>query len=161
MTDSFRLRVLKALTTAIQKVTPANGYENDLSQAVFRGRTLFGENDPLPMVSVLEAPLQPDQLPVPKSSATIHGDWEILIQGFVVDDINNPTDPAHQLLAEVKQVLSVEMSRRDNILGLGTKVDKLILGPGTCRPADEVSSKAYFWLPLIVTLVEDLDDPFA
>jgi hypothetical protein len=161
MTDSFRLRVLKAITAAIQHVTPANGYEHDLSAAVFRGRTLFGVNDPLPMVSILEAPLQADQLPVPKSSASIVGDWELLIQGFVVDDPENPTDPAHQLLAEVKKALGAEMAQRDNILGLGPKVDKIMLGAGTCRPADEVSGKAYFWMPLIVTLVEDLDDPFA
>jgi hypothetical protein len=161
MTDSFRLRVLKAITTAIRQVTPANGYQNDLSASVFRGRTLFGENDPLPMVSILEAPLQPDQLPVPTSSGANFGDWELLIQGFVVDDHENPTDPAHELLAEVKKALAVEMGRRDNILGLGPKVDKIMLGTGTCRPADEVSARAYFWMPLVVKLMEDLDDPFA
>jgi hypothetical protein len=161
MTDSFRLRVLKAVTTAIQQITPANGYQHDLSQAVFRGRTMFGETDPLPMVSILEAPLQPDQLPVPKNAGANLGDWELLIQGFVVDDYLNPTDPAHALLAEVKKALAVQMARRDNILGLGSKVDRLSLGTGTCRPADDISGKAYFWLPLIVRMVEDLDDPFA
>ena len=41
--DSKRLRTLKALTAHLEaEVTPANGYQHDLTKAVFRGRALFG-----------------------------------------------------------------------------------------------------------------------
>lgn len=161
MADPFRLRLLKKVTEVIASVTPANGYQHDLSTSVFRGRMMFGETDPLPMVSILELPVQPDQLPVPEESSAAHGEFELLIQGFVVDDPLNPTDPAHLLMADVKKALVQEKTRDDNILGFGTKVTALRIGGGSCRPADEVSDKAYFWLPLILRIVEDLDDPFA
>ena len=156
MPDPFRLQLLKAITDAIKAITPANGYEHDLSQAVFRGRVIFGPNDPIPMVSILEAPLQPDSYDTPRDDKDIYGELQLLVQGFVVDDDENPTDPAHKLLFEVKKALAATKNR-GNILGLGPKVDKLMLGQGVCRPADgQVSDKTYFWLPVSVEFIEDL-----
>ena len=156
MPDPFRLQVLKAITDTIKTVTPANGYEHDLSQAVFRGRVIFGAGDPLPMVSILEAPLQPDSYDTPEDSRDVWGELQLLVQGFVVDDLENPTDPAHKLMFEVKKALAAT-KERSNILELGTKVTKLNIGQGVCRPADgQVSDKTYFWLPVSVTFVEDL-----
>lgn len=156
MPVSFRLQVLKAITEAIQMITPSNGYAHDLTGAVFRGRTVFGSGDPIPMVSILEAPLQPESYDAPRDEKDIYGELQLLIQGFVKDDHQNPTDPAHELLFEVKKAL-VTTKKRGDILGLGSKVDKLIIGGGVCRPADgQVSDKAYFWLPVSVQFVEDL-----
>lgn len=156
MPDSFRLQVLKALTEAIERIRPVNGYAHDLTNAVFRGRTVFGSGDPIPMVSILEAPLQPESYETPRDDKDTYGELQLLIQGFVKDDHQNPTDPAHELLFEVKKALAATKNRA-NILGLGSKVDKLIIGGGVCRPADgQVSDKAYFWLPVTVHFVEDL-----
>lgn len=161
MADPFRLKVLKAITDALETITPANGYQNNMVGAVFRGRTLFGQGDPLPMISILEAPLQPDQMEVPRNSRVGFGDLTLLIQGFVKDDPMNPTDPAHILLAEAKKALA-KTDTRGNILGLGSEIDAIRIGGGTCRPPDgEVSDKAYFWLPVSLSILEDLDDPFS
>lgn len=169
MADPLRLKVMKALTAALQQITPANGYTFDLSEAVFRGRLMYGDDDPLPMVSILEPPVAPDQLPQPVDGAVSNGDWDILIQGFVEDDPDNPTDPAHVLMAEVKKCLAAvkagpETTRRATgvsipTLGL-TQITKLQVGAGTVRPADEVSAKAYFWLNLVFALAEDLTNPY-
>jgi len=161
-TDPFRLRVLKALTTALQEITPANGYKHDLSSSVFRGRDLFGEDDPLPMVSILEATDEQDQVQSPRGSGDNFGVWGLLIQGFAEDDPENPTDPAHYLMADVKKRLAIERQKgvSFNILGMGGLVDKLEFSPGIVRPADAYSAKAYFWLRLDLTVVEDVTKPY-
>lgn len=161
-TDPFRLRVLKALTAALQEITPANGYKHDLSSSVFRGRDLFGEDDPLPMVSILEATDEQDQVQSPRGSGDNFGVWGLLIQGFAEDDPENPTDPAHYLMADVKKRLAIERQKgvSFNILGMGGLVDKLEFSPGIVRPADAYSAKAYFWLRLDLTVVEDVTKPY-
>lgn len=170
MADPFRLRVLMALTTALQEIRPANGYVNDLQTKVFRGRLIYGENDPLPMVSILEPPVPID--PIANAGGTIAGDWDLLIQGFVKDDHKNPTDPAYVLLADVMKRLGIEQDRRDggrslNILGfgggkgLGNEITKMTIGHGIVRPADDISARAYFWLTLTLNTAEDLKNPFA
>lgn len=162
--DPFRLRVLKALTDSLKQITPANGYQHDLSAGVFRGRELFGENDPIPMVSILEAVDEFDQSMSPRGGEGSSGPWPLLIQGFVDDDLENPTDPAHHLMAEVKRQLVVERQRardyRDGILGLAGQVDALNFSAGVVRPPDGISGKAYFWLRVDLTLVEDLLNPY-
>ena len=157
----FRLKVLRAVTSALETITPANGFQHDLTGAVFRGRAWFGDGDPLPMISILETPMQPDQEEIPDESEIGFGQLELMVQGFVKDDLLHPTDPAHYLMADVKQALVRERMKDDNILGFGTRVTKFRIGGGACRPADDVSDKAFFWLTLGITIVEDLDDPFA
>ena len=158
MADPFRLQVLKAITAALEQITPANGYTNDMTGKVFRGRTMFGGADPVPLISVLEAPLQPESYEAPQDDKDVYGEMQLLVQGFVKDDPENPTDPAHVLLYEVKHALAKTKVRGD-VLGLGSKVDKLLIGGGVCRPADgQISDKTYFWLPVSVELVEDLSE---
>lgn len=186
MADPFRLRVLKALTACLKEITPANGYVSDLGDfqaeengetftksRVYRGRDMFGFNDPRPMVSILEHPRALDQLLGTDDDTSSSGDFELLIQGFAVDDKDNPTDPAHLLAAEVVARLVKEKKRRvgpnrdsdPNILGFGYSqpcVTGIAVGKPVVRPPDgEVSDVAHFFLTLTLTLVEDQEDPFA
>lgn len=170
--DPFRLRAQKALSDALATITPANGYTFDFSKAVFRGRLGFGENDPLPMLSIMEPPLPLDRKSAPLSASSSGGDWDLVVQGFVQDDRENPTDPAHLAMAEVKKRLAQEARRKldlpargPNVLGLGSgrnRVEELRIGAGVVRPPEAaVSSKAYFWLTITLKIVEDNSDPFA
>lgn len=185
MADPFRLRVLKALTNQIKTVTPDRTYpdpdtgapaaftnnladyeEHGVTRArVFRGRELFGTTDPLPMVSVLEHPNALDAMLAPDHDSQSVGPWDLLVQGFVTDDPENPTDPAHVLAAEVIAVIAETAKQPHNILGLGYRmpaVSKLAIGKPVVRPADGVNSdQAFFWLTLTLTLVEDVEKPFA
>ncbi len=178
--DPFRLRVLKALTASLEQITIANGYKHDLTDSVFRGRDLFGgEDDPIPMVSILEPPLPIDQLISPPLATNSTGDWDLLLQGFVMDDPKNPCDPAYLLLADVKKRLVIEKSRTlsptgiagrgtPNPLGFGSNrngksnlVKELVIGPGVVRPpGDGISDKAYFWLNITIKIAEDIQEPF-
>lgn len=160
--DPFRLRVLKALTTSLKQITVANGYKHNLSTSVFRGRDLFGEDDPVPMVCILEATDEDAQFDSPRGSGDQYGDWPLLIQGFADDDPENPTDPAHYLMADVKRRLAEERKRGRgfDILGMGGVVDALEFSAGIVRPVDAYSAKAYFWLRLNLRIVEDVTKPY-
>lgn len=161
----FKLKVVRALTAALQEITPANGYAHDLSAAVFRGRLWYGEEDPLPMVSILEAqlPLEQEMSGQGEGGGLSKGGWPLLIQGFVSDDKLHPSDPAHYLMADVKKRLAalVKPNRGFEILGFSS-VTKITLGSGVVRPPDyDVSAKAYFWLAVTLWLAEDHADPYS
>lgn len=166
--EPIRLRVLKALSASIATICPEDGYYYDLrptpeiKERVFRGRVIFGDTDPLPMVSILEVPLPPDQLPSPPDATVRTGDWDLMMQGFVDDDFEHPTDPAQYLVADVVRRLAVEKRRNKDfdILGMGKTVTDMIIGVGVVRPPDELSAKAYFWLPVTLKMAEDLLDPY-
>ena len=164
----FRLRLLDAVTNCLRSITPDNGYQSDLSASVFRGRLVFGDNDPLPMVSILETPIPLDSLPTPAGGKVQRGDFDLLIQGFAVDDKEHPTDNGYILLADVKKALVLErekttqisMSGGPNAFGMGKAVSDIDIGFGTVRPADETSATTYFWLRVTIKITEDISKPF-
>lgn len=178
MSDPFRLRLLKGMTAALKTITPANGYVNDLSDQVsdgvttarvFRGRDTFDPNDGLPLVSILEHPraLEPTQV---HDAGLSKGEWELLVQGFVQDDRENPTDPAYSLVAEVIACLVKEKAKLREydgagVFGLGHKepcVVKIEVGQPVCRPPDGINADvAFFWITVVLTVSEDLEKPFA
>lgn len=171
--NPLRLEVMIRLCEMVREITPGNGYISDLSGAegtkanrVFRGRTIYGDSDPLPMISILESPIPLDQLPAPPASGYSSGGWELMIQGFVEDDKDNPTDKAHVIMADVKRRLAIESKKvsamRDDEgpFGLLRQVTNIGIGTGVVRPPDEVSAKAYFWLLIVLDLVEDITEPY-
>lgn len=161
-----RLEIQKRLSAALEEIAVAEGYDNDLADRVFRGRLTFGEGDPIPMLSILEPPIPMDQLPPPETATMQSGPWELVIQGFSVDDRDNPTDPAHYLLADVKKRLALEKAKgnwdrpEDGILGLGNTVTNLYIGVGVVRPPDEISAVAYFWLTITLDIAENFAEPY-
>lgn len=174
MSDSKQLYILKALTTWLQGITPANGYADlDLSSSVFRGRTLFGKDDPVPMLSILEAPKPDIGLAAGENKLKRSEDWLLLLQGWAEDDKVNPTDPVYALKAAAEKRLSDIVLTKPNtgeamfpviyMLNIdGARViGDLAIGPGVVRPPDaQVSAKAYFFTPLRVKLLMDVSDPY-
>lgn len=158
-----RLHVLRALTDHLRTVTPENGYQFDLSAAVFRGRNHFGHDDPLPMVSLLQSPRNPDALPAPGHGTAQHGPLELLVQGFAVDDPVHPTDPAEVLLADVKMALGRLKARIAQARNLHWEgIERLEFDQGICRPPDdEIASVAFFWLSVQVYYTDNVKDPYA
>lgn len=164
-TAPLRLLILKNLSASLELTRyhyDSSKPEQTLEGAVFRGRTVYGEDDPELMISILEVPIPVEQREPPPDSPASNGQWELLLQGFVPDDFINPTDPAHYLMAATKVRLAHEKERnRDfDILGLGNHVTDLRWGAGVVRPPDEISDKAYFWLNVTLEIVEDLSKPF-
>lgn len=167
--DPFRLAVLKAVSAQLKTVTPAAGYQHDLddftdeqgrvTERVSRGRTTFGENDPLPMLAILEdiRAIDPNNASdVPAAANT----FRILVQGFVLDDKAHPLDPAYQLSADAISALVQAKADRFNILGLGGRVMSLSIGQPVHRPGDDdVSPYAYFIFGVNMTVAENLEAP--
>lgn len=163
----FRLEVLHRLTKVLESINPTNTpyWAIDMNNKVFRGRILFGEETPVPFLAILEPPVPVDQQLSPPGSDSTSGFWDLMIQGFVEDDKDNPTDPAHILSAAVRHVLAkhreddqrlfgyFDMGSRDNV------VEEIIIGEPKVRPSDDTSAKAYFWLPVTLKVVETLVDP--
>ncbi len=172
--EVLRIRIQKALQKCLEGITPDNGYTHDLSnpggsyltRKVFRGRVIFGDKDPLPLVSILEVPIPLDQVAPPEDSVYSSGGWELVIQGFVKDDKENPTDPAHVLMAEVKQQLALEKAKHRDYRMFSDEMGKhftesgMLIGAGVVRPPDEISSKAYFWLNVTLYISENLANPY-
>ena len=173
VSDPVRLHILKTMCEGIRTITPGNGYVLDLSGAegtadnkVFRGRALFGHDDPIPMISILESPIPLDQLEPPRDGELQYAPWELVIQGFFEDDKDNPCDVAYVGLADVKKYLASEKKKanadraEDMIFGLGRVVAGMAIGQGVVRPPDEISEKAYFWLTVTLDIAEDLNEPY-
>lgn len=166
MADSYRLAVLKALTTHLKGIT-GEEYENDLSDQggvtrVVRGRVLFGDDAPVPLVSILEAPRPDAGLFTGEGKQHRKETWNLLVQGWTVDDVMNPTDPVYSLMNDVeKRLFRLTLTKASNgepaypnEYLLGRTISDLTVLPGVVRPPmAEPSSKAFFYLPIQVGLV--------
>jgi len=167
MADHKRLQILKKLTTHLQGITVANGYENDVGERVYRGRNNFGAETEIPALSILESkPV--DYGTYADEQQTVRKDsWTLLIQGWVVDDQENPTDPAYSLLADVESRLSQMMAVNANgkpkfpsVYRVGGLINGMTLAQPIVRPPDDgLSATAYFYLPVQIDLVSDLENP--
>ncbi len=160
MADSKRLRVQRAITDQLKTINVANGYEFDVGDKVYRGRAFFDHADGLPMLSLLQPPRAPDALAPPGDGSLYHGPLELLVQGFAIDDPDNPTDPAERLLADVKKCLGQVLVALTKRPYEWNEVTALRLGQSVCRPPDnEISSVAYFWLSISLEFTENVLDP--
>lgn len=167
MPEPFRLELLRALTLRLKEIPEIADGVDEYGRPqphVYRGRDLFGENDPLPIVSILEDPQEPQQMDSRAPHSRHQHDFNLIIQGFVADDSEHPTDPAYYLSAKIVEKLAQVKRERNNILGFGCKlpcVTNMTIGIPVVRPADnEVSSTAFFYLSLSLQVVEDAEKPF-
>lgn len=173
--DSKRLATLKVLTDLLSTVTPDNGYGHDLTDRVYRGRYTFTRANEVPAVAILEN-MDPDRFPRMAGQEDQVGNslsnenWVLLLQGWVPDDKKNPTDPAYELMADVRKALSqVNEGGPVHHLAaptnpwwrLGGLVSGMTMEPGVARPpSEQTSSLAYFWMRVTLKFVEDASNPF-
>lgn len=164
-TDPFRLRVLQAMQACLREINPTNGSQFDLSQAVYVGRDKFGDDDPVPLVCILESAEEEPSVPSSSENPNRLGPWPLLIQGFVeTQPGDQPLAPAYHLAAQVEQRLArekIRCGREANAFGMNGMVDQVYYSKSVVRPADgEVSDKAYFWLRVTLRIAENLLDPY-
>lgn len=172
----FPLALMMGMTDLLKTITPDNGYQHDLSDyvdaggvtrhRVFRGRNVFGNDDPMPLLTILENPHTDPAAQESSANSGIHvGPKEYLIQGFVEDDPDNPTDPAYYLMADVQKCLALHKESQfgqyqRTYFGLPGRIGDFIIGTGVVRPPDGVSAYSNFWLLLTVTFGVDFANPF-
>lgn len=166
---SKRLDILKALTAQLETISEDNGYRHSLAGRVYRGRDRFGAEyaTKRPFVSVLEAKATDYGLPANEEDTVRMDEWILLVQGWAVDDIRNPTDPAYELVADVEKCLAMLIAKDERgqpmypgIYRLGDKIAKLVLAQPVVRPAEDgLSDSAFFYLPIRVGLKVDIRQP--
>lgn len=168
MADHIKLQVLKALTAHLEGITRANGYQHDLGGKVFRGRAVLGANEQVPMLNILETPSPLDGFFADEQKTLRRDTLVLLVQGWAEDDARNPTDPVYPLLADVQRRLSDIVSldegsnrpRWPGVYMLKGLISDMDIGQDAVRPAQEgVSAKAFFYMPIRVTLPVNLIDP--
>jgi hypothetical protein len=169
-TSPFRLQIIEALTTKLKTIAPTNGYQMDLSGdgCVVRGRMFLGDDEPPAMVSILEPPVAIEPMKQQSENRDSAGAWDLLIQGWAQDPINDPSahpcDLAYVLAHDVRRMLyklktenKVRSSPRgDDILGFGPKIHDWKVGVPVVRPSEEVSGYGVFYMLLTMKIVEDL-----
>lgn len=165
----FRLEVLKRLTALLEATTGDDHNDQPFSLVgkVYRGRIEFGQDTVLPAVSILEAPA-PDIGRFAGANEAMAEKWTLLIQGWALDDKENPSDPAYYLAAAVQ----AQLARIVDLDDAGRPVDKpahllgklvtdFELGPYVVRPFDtKTSSRAFFYLPVRVGLARNVNQPY-
>lgn len=163
MADSKRLQILKAITARIESVMVANGYQFDLEGSVFRGRGGFGDESPLPCIGIFE--MRPED--AVRADETIQkDDWFIAVQGYISVDEIHPTDPAHNLMADVKKALAGVLhdsptNRNPNYM-FGNLINDLQIDGGVVLPpSNDEKNTAAFVLKLTVNVTDDLVNPYA
>lgn len=174
MSDSKQLDILKRLTAHLAGITPANGYEFDMTNKVFRGRLFYGEDDPIPMLSILENPDADVTVPNAVGQTKVVGfrTWSLLIQGWTTLDPDNPLDSCYQLKAAVEERLSrlivkssstyLPLYPSEYLLGLAQEnvTNGLVVGHGLVSPPTEVVSYPSFFIPVGLGLKIDYVQPF-
>lgn len=163
MADSTRLQVLKAITAQLETITVVNGYQFDLADSVFRGRTGFGDETQLPCVGIFE--MRPED--AVRADETIQRDeWFLAIQGYVDADEVHPTDPAHNLMADVKRCLAQIMRAgtpdqpNPNHMFDWLITDMKLDGGVVMPPSADITGVAVFLLKVTITIVDDLENPY-
>lgn len=174
MADSKQLDILKRLTLHLKGITPANGYNFDLSDKVFRGRRRYGDADPTPIVSIVEHLTGDIAVQTAGFERIIREEnWVLLVQGWLkYSDAVDPTDEAYQLKASLEKRLSdcvlINSKTGDPAIPssyyLGTTgiITGMTIGPGVVSVGtrDDSSSYAFVYLPLGINMAVDVSDPF-
>jgi len=167
MADSKRLLILKALTRHLEGIDGIDPYAHNLTDRVFRGRTVIGADFPVPMLSILEGKATDYGVFADLNQTVRKDSWLLLLQGYVQDDPVNPTDPAYTLLNDVELRLSdiVSLNERGlpkfpgvHLLG-GLITSLTVAAPVVRPPEDGLSAKAFFYLPLLVGMASDISKP--
>ncbi len=161
--DTKQLVILKALTTLIETITTDNDYDFDLEGHVFRGKGIFGSQEPMPFVSIRESPRpdpRPDEGGYGKPKRTER--WELLVQGWVKTSQENPTDDLYGLKGAIEHRLQRINDESSDDYRLGGLVHEVQIGPGVVvATTPQSAGQEALYLPLIVVYTANVADPWA
>jgi len=161
--DTKQLVIMKRLTTLLEGITVANGYDYDLVGKVFRGKMVFGAQESTPFVSILEFP-RPDTAPIEGGAERLKRleEWELQVQGWTKTTQNNPTDDLYGLKGALEHRLARIMDPDTADYRLGRIIDRARIGPGVVRAATpQTAGTEALYLPLIIHYTANVADPWA
>ncbi len=157
MADSKRLKILKALTVHLEG-TP--GYS--LTGKVWRGRRNPGDETSLPFLILFELPPDGES----RADASERSmPWVLGVQGYIATSGDHLTDTGHDLMAAVKQRLSLivddggEHQPGPEYMLDGLLADFQVDG-GLVFSPDETMDCCFFVVKLTLWITENLSDPY-
>ncbi len=159
-----QLRILRKLQ-ALLEVT--SGYEG---VKCFLGKSVITAREAGDTLSILEAPRPIVGQGAGEQKLKRTEQWTLLVQGWPIDDPDEPSAPAYWMKAAVEQQLSLVVAelpngqaRTDYLYRLGGDISSLTIGQGVVRPPSEeaASRLAMFYLPLILEITTDVRNPYA
>jgi len=161
--EPLQVTILRAMKETFEsKIVQGPNFHFTLGPNCFIGRSRFSERDPLPMLSILEVPLPPEERRQTRQvGSSVSGKWELFVQGFVEDDEDRDTGfetrRAYCLRDDVLCVLQDERrkltthTRSEYIFGI-KRISDIYFDRGVVRPDDERSATSYFWVPLTIDI---------
>lgn len=159
-----QLRVLRKLKALLEATS---GYEGI---KCYIGKSIITAKEVEDTLSILEAPRPVTGSPAAEQGVKRSEPWTLLVQGWPIDDKEEPSGPAYWMKAAVEQQLSLVIAelpsgeqRTDPVYMLGGDIASLTIGQGVVRPPSEeaASRLAMFYLPLIVGITTDVRNPYA
>ncbi len=159
-----QLRILRKLKALLEATS---GYEG---AKCWLGKSVISAKDTADTFSILEAPRPIVGQPAAEAGVKRLEPWTLLVQGWPVDDANEPSAPAYWMKAAAERQLSLVIAelpngvqRSDPIYKLGGDIGALTIGQGVVRPPSEeaASRLAMFYLPLIIEITTDVRNPYA
>lgn len=155
--EHYRLTILKRLTHLIEGASIDEGYDHDLRGRVVRGRTLLGDNDKVPFISIIESPRPDFGIFTDQKDARIE-QWDLLIQGWAETVGDHPADCLYPLMADVESRLFRAIAEESSSglpmfpadYMLGGLIAGMTVQPGVIRPPSQEQpvAKACFLLPI-------------
>lgn len=176
MAESKQLRILYALMGHMGGINPTNvdpateaAYDVSLEDKIFIGKAVFGKEVEYPAVAILEKPVPEELIPANVERTVRKEYWTLLLQGFVEDGDPHTTVPAYDLKAKVEMRLAqiVSLDNKGDpthpaIHLLGGLIAGMTIAQGVVRPpTPNVSSTAFFYLPLVIEMKTDVTNPYA
>lgn len=164
------LIILERLRTLLEETViegADNGFGgtffNTIQDCVYVGRPVFDDNDPVPLISILEVPLPDKQIKPPSRSGlgNLAGPWDLVVQGWAKND-RDPEDriynretyclrqDVHCALAQERRKLDRAINR-EPLFGI-PRIKDFYWERGVVRPDDERSDTSFFWFPLTIEL---------
>lgn len=159
-----QLRILRKLKVLLEATSGYDGIK------CWLGKSVITAKETADTLSILEAPRPIVGQPAAEQGVKRVEAWTLLVQGWPVDDPNEPSAPAYWMKAAVEQQLSLVIAelpdgrqRKDATYMLGGDIASLTIGQGVVRPPSEeaASRLAMFYLPLIVGITTDVRNPYA
>lgn len=159
-----QLRILRKLAVLLEATS---GYEGI---KCYLGKSVITSKDVADTLSILEAPRPLIGSPAAEKGVKRLETWTLLVQGWPLDNPNEPSAPAYWMKAAVEQQLSLVIAelpngaeRKDPLYLLGHDISALTIGQGVVRPPSEdaASRLAMFYLPLILEISTDVRNPYA
>lgn len=167
--DPFRLKIQKSLAAAFMQIKTHNGFLTDVA-AVHRGKNVLGAECELPCVTILEDPPQSETSPPHNSSA--RSQYNLIVQGFAIEDKDHPTDEIQKLLTDIRLRLALIRMRKGfdiapfQLIGKSNRVESLDFDSAMCRPPQVdkesgASQSAFCVIAVRTTITEDLAKPLS